>query len=109
MLECRPMPAPDIDELRATLRLHVLTDQLFEIDRVPLTPAAVQRLRTATPAPPPASPPDTADRAHRLEVLDREQVKGCTRCALSTTRTNTVFGQGHPAARVVFVGEAPGY
>lgn len=45
----------------------------------------------------------------RLETLDNQQVKGCEKCALCRTRTNTVFGQGNPDARLVFVGEAPGY
>lgn len=33
---------------------------------------------------------------------------GCPRCKLSKTRTNIVFGQGSPKARLMFVGEAPG-
>jgi DNA polymerase len=33
---------------------------------------------------------------------------GCPRCKLSKTRTNIVFGQGNPKARLMFVGEAPG-
>jgi len=32
----------------------------------------------------------------------------CTRCRLSKTRTNVVFGEGSPKADVMFVGEAPG-
>jgi DNA polymerase len=44
-----------------------------------------------------------------LRVLDETQVKPCTKCTLCETRTKTVFGQGNPAARLVFVGEAPGY
>lgn len=47
--------------------------------------------------------------AERLRVLDETQVRGCTRCGLSRERTRTVFGQGHPAPRLVFVGEAPGF
>jgi len=35
-------------------------------------------------------------------------VRQCTKCGLSQTRTNTVFGQGNPRAQLVFVGEAPG-
>lgn len=35
-------------------------------------------------------------------------VAGCTRCALSTTRTQTVFGVGSRSARWFVVGEAPG-
>src|SRR5262249_52372947 len=30
-------------------------------------------------------------------------------CALRTTATQLVFGRGNPEARVVFIGEAPGY
>ena len=37
------------------------------------------------------------------------QVAGCTRCRLSETRTQVVFGVGNPAADLMFVGEAPGF
>lgn len=37
------------------------------------------------------------------------EVAACTRCALAGTRTCTVFGEGSPAARLVFCGEAPGF
>ncbi len=36
------------------------------------------------------------------------EVAACTRCALATTRTKTVFGVGDRAARWFVVGEAPG-
>ena len=35
-------------------------------------------------------------------------IAGCPRCKLSKTRTNIVFGQGSPKARLMFIGEAPG-
>jgi uracil-DNA glycosylase len=38
-----------------------------------------------------------------------EQVSGCTRCRLSQTRTQVVFGVGDPHADLMFVGEAPGF
>jgi uracil-DNA glycosylase family 4 len=38
-----------------------------------------------------------------------EQVACCTRCPLHRTRTQAVFGAGHPDADVMFVGEAPGF
>jgi len=38
----------------------------------------------------------------------RAAVAGCTRCVLSETRTQTVFGVGNPKARWMFIGEAPG-
>ncbi|MHA1363263.1 MAG: uracil-DNA glycosylase [Candidatus Freyarchaeota archaeon] len=38
----------------------------------------------------------------------RKIAKECVRCPLSETRTNVVFGEGDPHARIMFVGEAPG-
>ena len=42
-----------------------------------------------------------------LEELNA-QVAACRKCALCETRTQTVFGDGNPDARVLFIGEAPG-
>jgi uracil-DNA glycosylase family 4 len=36
------------------------------------------------------------------------RVRSCTRCGLSRTRTQVVFGAGSAEAKLVFVGEAPG-
>ncbi len=36
------------------------------------------------------------------------RAKECNRCPLARSRTNLVFGEGGPEAKVVFVGEAPG-
>lgn len=38
----------------------------------------------------------------------RAELGDCTRCKLAPTRTNIVFGDGDPHARLMFVGEAPG-
>lgn len=38
----------------------------------------------------------------------RAQVEQCHACSLCETRTNVVFGEGDPHARVLIVGEAPG-
>jgi len=46
--------------------------------------------------------------AETLEQI-REDLGECQRCPLGKTRTNLVFGTGSPKARLVFVGEAPGY
>jgi len=35
-------------------------------------------------------------------------VASCTKCRLHTGRTQTVFGEGSPRAKLMFVGEAPG-
>jgi uracil-DNA glycosylase family 4 len=60
---------------------------------------------TLSPAPTPSTP--SPDRHVRLPELASE-VAGCTRCALATTRTQTVFSRGNPDAQLCFVGEAPG-
>ncbi|MGQ9604152.1 MAG: uracil-DNA glycosylase [bacterium] len=46
-----------------------------------------------------------ADLLENLKV----EVKACRKCKLHATRTNAVFGEGSLDARVMFVGEAPGY
>jgi len=38
-----------------------------------------------------------------------ERLKTCKRCELCKTRTNPVVGEGSLSAKIVFVGEAPGY
>jgi len=45
--------------------------------------------------------------AEALAELKRWTLE-CHRCPLAGTRTNVVFGEGSPEARLVFVGEAPG-
>jgi DNA polymerase len=39
----------------------------------------------------------------------RDEVAGCTKCALAKGRTQVVFGSGSPTAELMFVGEAPGF
>jgi uracil-DNA glycosylase family 4 len=47
-------------------------------------------------------PPDQSLEAIRGDIGD------CTRCRLHQQRTNIVFGEGDPNARLMFVGEGPG-
>jgi DNA polymerase len=54
-----------------------------------------------------ATSAERKDSARLLKELD-EFAEGCTKCKLSETRTNVVFGEGNPHAKLVFVGEAPG-
>ena len=37
-----------------------------------------------------------------------EVVKKCNKCKLCKTRKNTVFGEGNPNAKIMFIGEGPG-
>ena len=50
---------------------------------------------------------DSFSEKQTLEDI-REEIGDCTRCKLHTGRTNIVFGEGNPRARLVFVGEGPG-
>lgn len=71
------------------------------VDELPLT--------VATPAPVAGQESPAADGDTR-ETLDdiRADLGDCRRCKLCAGRKNIVFGVGNPAARVLFVGEAPG-
>lgn len=57
----------------------------------------------------PAYQPDLAESGEK-ETLEeiRHDLGECTRCKLHEGRTNIVFGEGNPQARIVFVGEGPG-
>jgi DNA polymerase len=52
--------------------------------------------------------PRSTPRSETLEIV-REELGNCQRCGLSATRKHIVFGEGSETARLVFVGEAPGY
>ena len=43
-----------------------------------------------------------------LEEIRKEVLK-CRKCGLYRTRTNPVVGEGNPKAKIMFVGEAPGF
>lgn len=50
----------------------------------------------------------TEEKRRRLSELDENEVRGCMRCRLHHTRTQTVFGEGDVDARIFFIGEGPG-
>ena len=97
MTECDP------DRRRRVLRQHVQTDQLLGVDAVPAGQPAAARAVT----PPPAAT-GAAAKAVALQDLDRNEVRNCTACGLCRGRTQTVFGDGSPDARLMFIGEGPG-
>ena len=59
------------------------------------------------PVPWGVSLPLDAARSSSFDEL-RATALGCTRCDLSLTRTQVVFGVGNPGAGLMFVGEGPG-
>ncbi len=78
------------------------------------------RPKAAAPSPPPSlgslfeesgfeMPPVPAGERPAVLAASAAEVARCVRCPhLAETRTQTVFGCGSPAARLMFVGEAPG-
>ena len=100
----------DKQTIREALRLELQTDRLLGLRAWPVAPgpasapAAGEVLKTQA-----IEPSEVEARTLQLQQLDEQQVRGCTKCGLSKTRTKTVFGQSHAAARIVFVGEAPGF
>ena len=56
---------------------------------------------------PPIPAPDNVQASSNLDEL-QVAVSVCSKCALSETRTQTVFGVGNPNASVMIIGEAPG-
>ena len=43
----------------------------------------------------------------KFNLLEKKCIS-CTKCSLSTGRTNVVFGRGNPRARILIIGEGPG-
>ena len=74
--------------------------------------------RTAPIQSPAATPsPNLAAQSHPDRSADPEgalaelqiEIGDCIRCRLCEKRTRLVFGSGNPRARILFVGEGPGY
>jgi len=95
-----------VEQIRAALRQQLVSDRMLGVRSVPVTIplrrfAAGGRIARRTV--------DAKANTERLRVLDETQVKNCRKCRLHEGRTQTVFGQGNAAARIVFVGEGPGF
>ena len=106
------------NEIARALRCRFESDALLGATALPVRipqPVAGERQPAATatpgqaPARPTVSPEEAEQRGAQLELIDNDEVKTCAKCGLAATRTKTVFGVGSPAARIVFVGEAPGH
>ena len=95
--------------IAAALRNRFEADALLGAKVLPIRilPPAAQNEPVLSRPPVPAEQIEA--RRIALAQIDDAEVKPCTRCALATTRTKTVFGVGSPAARIMFIGEAPGH
>jgi uracil-DNA glycosylase family 4 len=92
-------PAPVAEARRGVVNLFGAGEPQPPTNLVPLTPAA-----PVFDAP----PLSLEEKRSRLIALDDNEVRGCTKCRLCETRTNTVFGEGDPDAQIFFIGEGPG-
>ena len=61
------------------------------------------------PRPEPEHPPQADPKPTPASLRElRAEVHDCKKCKLHAGRQTTVFGEGSPTARVMFIGEAPG-
>jgi uracil-DNA glycosylase family protein len=88
-------PAPELAAAEASLPEYGAAEAPPE--RLRDTPVLFRTSEATTPE----------EKAARLAEV-REPALLCTKCPLSQTRTHVVFGEGNPAAPLVFVGEGPG-
>lgn len=131
------MTPPETDRALRAARQTLHTDRLLGVDFVPLResrrvvaraeqaqasgpdtqvePKTVGRAPTIAEAPSAAAHSPSAECAERreakrraLETLRARHDAECPHCTAATYHTQTVFGDGNPDARLMFVGEAPG-
>jgi uracil-DNA glycosylase family 4 len=115
----------EISDPVSALHQQLRADFLFGLRFLPMTSDALDALArlgepqcqsavtspnvSAASTPVAKSSSDIATRQLRLRTLDETQVRGCRKCVLCESRTQTVFGQGSATARLIFVGEGPGF
>lgn len=123
--ELPPVPRPAVEPPRETPAAVAAPPPRGELP-TPAAAAPTPPAPTRPVAPPPRPRPvetpgslfgavefkspfvEPADRPAALAVI-AEEVAACVRCpALVQNRTQTVFADGSPTARLMFVGEAPG-
>ncbi|MHC4562125.1 MAG: uracil-DNA glycosylase [Planctomycetota bacterium] len=96
-------------ELTSAARQLLAIEELLGGSYVPARPDELADVALVSAAPAATLPQLSADeKAAVLAEMNEGEVKGCTKCGLCTSRTNTVFGEGDADADLVFVGEGPG-
>ena len=120
-------------DIKSRLRLHLRAEKAFGLKSLPVSAKAelpAAQVESVAPVVKPTevkkpkatelflpdadSPPfpvinHSPDAKKSLLIaLDDKEVRGCTKCRLCETRTNTVFGEGDPNAKIFFIGEGPG-
>lgn len=118
-------PRGNPDQARRVLEQHLRTSLLMGVDFLPRgpvavmdvpstsettaeTPAQASAMPRSTPGKVPARTAPANDPAGQLAQLLEEHDANCPHCTTVETHTQTVFGEGNPAADLMFIGEAPG-
>ncbi len=86
-------------EIARALKCRFETDALLGASDLPIR----------IPKPGEVSAEELTRRCSELDDINKNEVMCCVKCGLAETRTKTVFGHGNAAARIMFVGEAPGH
>jgi uracil-DNA glycosylase family 4 len=100
----------------------VAVPTIVQGDLIPKIPPSPKSLSVSSPSPlnSPASSKSAVSRETPSLITSipkigdgtlltiREDIGECIRCKLHKGRTKIVFGDGHPQARLVFIGEGPG-
>jgi uracil-DNA glycosylase family 4 len=106
------LPAPTDPTATTTIREEETLPKSVR-EPIPSTPPSLEgtgaQIRILPPSPK-GSLFDAMDRIVDDTLLKvRTDLGDCTRCKLHSTRNKIVFGDGHPHAELVFVGEGPGH
>ena len=89
-----------IREIAGDLRAYLEYLKEMGIDALHVLKEADEGMKSTLPSSPP-----------RIQTLEETRTKlgECKRCKLHGTRKTIVFGEGNPQAKLMFVGEGPGF
>ena len=109
VLPAEPKPAPAGSSLPPMLEGETLTVEFARAQQAPV-PAAhpAAEAQPAETISTQEAPMNTAQKTAALAEL-AETIKSCSRCPLGATRLNAVPGEGNVDAKLMFVGEGPGF
>ncbi|HVT88777.1 MAG TPA: uracil-DNA glycosylase [Tepidisphaeraceae bacterium] len=121
----------DNSKAHARARLALRAERAFGLDSVRISEESVQAEAKITSMKTEASPEfstvpratdlfaappvtislpvkSTSEKVSLLKMMNENEVRDCPKCRLCETRTNTVFGEGDPDSKIMFIGEGPG-
>ncbi len=90
-----------IQEIVADLKSYLEYLRELGVEGLPVSPGALPEKDVSNPSPAPS-------RSKSLEEV-RAELGDCRRCKLHRTRRTIVFGEGDKKAKLMIIGEGPGY